>query len=62
MTRRALTGTEKRTFEHVLEEPALLPCVWMNWMPVGLSCGPMAPKGPFPVVFVVIFASRRVVI
>jgi hypothetical protein len=36
-TQPALTGTKKRTFDQLVQEPALLPCVWMNWAPACVS-------------------------
>jgi hypothetical protein len=49
-------------FEGLVQEPALLPCVWMNWMP-GLLPGTLsAPTAPFRVDFVLVVENRRLAI
>lgn len=51
-----------RDFEGLLQQPALLPFVWMNWMPGAMSGLPLAPTAPFRVDFVLIVDNRRLVI
>jgi hypothetical protein len=49
-------------FEDLLQEPALLPFVWLNWVPGTLPATPSAPTAPFRVDFVLIVENRRLVI
>lgn len=58
----ALPSRCTRDFEGLLQEPALLPFVWMNWIPATLSDTPSAPTAPFRVDFVLIVEDRKVVI
>ncbi len=55
-------GTHTKDFEGLLEEPALLPFVWMNWLPGALSRTPSTLTAPFRVDFAMIVENRRVVI
>jgi hypothetical protein len=55
-------GTPTKDIEGLLEEPALLPFVWMNWLPGLLSGTPSISLAPFRVDFAMIVEHRRVVI
>jgi hypothetical protein len=58
----ALPSRCTRDIEGLLREPALLPFVWMNWIPTTLPSTPSAPTAPFRVDFVFIVENRKVVI
>jgi hypothetical protein len=61
-SRSIVPGTYTKDFEGLLEEPALLPFVWMNWLPGALSCTPSTLTAPFRVDFAMIVENRQVVI
>jgi hypothetical protein len=55
-------GTHTKDFEGLLEEPALLPFVWMNWLPGALSGTSSTSLEPFRVDFALIVEHRKLVI